>query len=182
MFAYPLRQNNQDADEIISGIWVSRWEVAHNVSWLKEKNIQTVFNCTKDIPFHPSVPHCYRIPVDDNLAQSEITNMEVWAAEIAYTILREFRAGRKILIHCHAGMQRSTTATAFFLMVFTRDPLLKVLSFIKQKRKIAFLPAPNFFRALVSFEQQIQAKIAPAIAPAISQPSTLVSPKPGRKS
>jgi hypothetical protein len=152
----PKRPAEEDADEIIPGVWIGRWEPAQNPVWLQKHGIQAVFNCTKQVPFHPSVPHPYRIPVDDNLQPAEIQNMEAWAPEIAYKMLREYKAGHPMLIHCHAGMQRSTTACAFFLMVLTGQPLIRVMMMIKQKRAIAFEPSPNFAVALRGFEEQVQ--------------------------
>jgi protein-tyrosine phosphatase len=147
---------DEDASEIISGVWISRWQPALNEIWLKEHGIKAVFNCTKQVAFHPSVPYQYRIPLDDNLQPAEINNMEAWAPEIAYKMMREYKAGHPMLIHCHAGMQRSTTACAFFLMVLTGQPLIRVMMMIKQKRAIAFEPSPNFAVALRGFEEQVQ--------------------------
>ena len=80
--------------------------------------------------------------------------MEKWAPEIAYKILREYNAGHHMLVHCHAGMQRSTTAVAFFLMVLTGRPLIQVMYMIQNKRPIAFRPSANFAQALRAFESQ----------------------------
>jgi protein-tyrosine phosphatase len=162
------RKPEENADEIIPGVWIGRWEPALNGEWLAAHGIQVVFNCTKQVPFHPQVPHPYRIPVDDNLQPAEIQNMEDWAPEIAYKIMREYKAGRPILIHCHAGMQRSTTACAFFLMVLTGRPLIQVMYLIQSKRRIAFQPRPNFATALRTFEQQVRGQILPAVAPRIT--------------
>jgi hypothetical protein len=145
-----------DADEIIPGVWISRWQPALNEEWLHDHDIKAVFNCTKNLPFHPTIPYQYRIPVDDNLQPAEIKNMEEWAPEIAYKILREFNARRNILIHCHAGMQRSTTACAFFLMVLTGRPLIQIMHLIRSKRQVAFQPSANFAAALRAFEAQFQ--------------------------
>ena len=150
---------NEDASEIIPGVWISRWQPALNGDWLREHGIKTVFNCTKQVDFHPSVPYQYRIPVDDNLQPHEIKIMENWAPEIAYKILREYKAGHPMVIHCHAGMQRSTTACAFFLMVLSGRPLIQVMHLIKHKRPIAFEPSPNFAPALRAFEEQIRQQI-----------------------
>lgn len=161
----PRRAPEEDVDEIIPGVWIGRWEVAHNVPWLTAHKIHTVFNCTKTVAFHPAVKAPYRIPVDDNLQPVEIKNMELWAPEIAYKILREFNAGHPMLIHCHAGMQRSTTACAFFLMVLTGRPLIQVMYLIQSKRKIAFQPSANFATALRAFEEQVRRQILPTVAP-----------------
>lgn len=147
------------ANEIIPGIWVGGWRVALDGEWLAEHRISTVFNCTKEVEFHPSIPHQYRVPVDDNLQPAEIRNMEEWAPEIAYKILTEFNEGRQILIHCHAGMQRSATACAFFLMVLTGRPLVQVMYLIKSRRKICFHPSPNFAPALRAFEARVRTPV-----------------------
>ena len=153
------RQPNEDADEIVPGVWISRWEVAMNPDWLKKHGIQSVFNCTKQVPFHPSVPYTFRIPVDDNLQPAEIKNMELWAPEIAYKIIRENKANRPLLIHCHAGMQRSTAACAFFLMALTGRPLIQVMYMIQSRRPIAFQPSANFAPAMRAFEEQLRQHI-----------------------
>jgi protein-tyrosine phosphatase len=150
-----------EADEIIPGVWIGSREAAANEEWLREKQISAVFNCTKNLPFHPAIPFQYRIPVDDNLQPAEIQNMEEWAPEIAYKILAEYKRGRRILIHCHAGMQRSATACAFFLMVLTGRPLVQVMYLIKSRRRICFHPRPNFANALRAFEERVRGQILP---------------------
>jgi len=152
-----LRPAHEDVDQIVPGVWIGRWEVAVNGDWLEKHNIQTVFNCSKQIPFHPSIEHPYRVPVDDNLQPDEIRNMETWAPEIAVKIMREYAAGHPMLIHCHAGMQRSTTACAFFLMAMTKKPLIEVMSLIQRKRRVAFQPSANFAGPLRAFEKLVRA-------------------------
>ena len=151
-----IRKMEHDADEIIPGVWIGNMRASMDENWLTRHGIVTVFNCTKQLPFHPSIQHPYRIPVDDNLQAAEINNMERWAPEIAYKIWLEHKAGHPMLIHCHAGMQRSTTACAFFLMALTQRPLIQVMTFIKQKRSVAFEPRPNFAVALRGFEELIR--------------------------
>lgn len=152
------RDPREDADEVMPGVWISGWEVALNGEWLARHKIGAVFNCTKEVPFHPYIAplHQYRIPVDDNLQPIEIKHMEQWAPEIAFFILREHTAGRPLLIHCHAGIQRSTTACAFFMMALTQKPLIQVMYAIQSRRTVAFRHGPNFAAALRSFEEQVR--------------------------
>jgi hypothetical protein len=159
------RPPHEDADEIIPNVWIGRYEVALNPHWLAARRIQSVFNCTKTVPFHPSIPHQFRVPVDDNLQPAEIRNMELWAPEIAFKILHEYNAGRPILIHCHAGMQRSTAAASFFLMVLTGRPLIQVMYLIQSRRPVAFRPSANFAPAMRAFEEQVRTQILPKVAP-----------------
>jgi dual specificity phosphatase 12 len=161
--------SNRVADEIIPGVWIGDLKDAANGAWLASKGIQTVFNCTKTLPFHSSIRNQYRLPVDDNLQPSEINNMTAWAPEIAFKILREFNQGHPMLIHCHAGMQRSTTACAFFLMILTGRPLIQVMYLIQSRRPIAFQPRPNFSESLRHFEKQVRTQILPRVAPNLIQ-------------
>jgi hypothetical protein len=156
---------HNNADEIIRGVWIGNAEAAADGEWLRTNGIQSVFNCTKTLPFHPSVPHQFRVPVDDNLEPAEIKNMEAWAPEIAFKILHEYNAGRRILVHCHAGMQRSATAVAFFLLVLTGRPLIQVMYLIQSRRPITFRPTANFAPALRAFEEQVRTQILPVVAP-----------------
>lgn len=152
------------ANEIIPGVWLGDINASQDVAWLHANSIQTVFNCTKQIPFQVSVPYQFRIPVDDNLQPAEIQNMERWAPEIAYKMLREYRAGHRMLVHCHAGRQRSATAVAFFLMVLTGRPLIQVMYLIQSRRPVAFQPRPNFAQPLRAFEEMVRTQIHPASA------------------
>ena len=65
------------ADEILPNLWLGNIKAATDARWLGEKGIKAVFNCTKDIPFVPTIPRQYRIPVDDNLQEEEIRKREV---------------------------------------------------------------------------------------------------------
>jgi hypothetical protein len=151
-----------NANEIIPGVWLGDIHASQDADWLRRHGIQTVFNCTKQVPFQASVPYQYRVPVDDNLQPGEIQNMERWAPEIAYKMLREYKAGHPMLVHCHAGRQRSATAVAFFLMVLTGRPLIQVMYLIQSRRPIAFQPSPNFATALRAFEEMVRNQIHPA--------------------
>lgn len=144
---------SNNADQIIPNVWLGNLKAAHDETFLKNAGIQVVFNATKDAPFHPSIRRRYRVPVDDNLQEDEIRNMELWSYETVYKLLKEYKEGRPILIHCHAGMQRSPAITAMFLMVFYNMSADQAKAYIRNKRPIAFLPFANFEKAIRGFER-----------------------------
>jgi len=125
-------------------------------SFLRQNGIETVFNCTKDLPFHSSMRRRYRVPVDDNLEEEEIRNMELWSFEIIYKLLLEYKQGKTILVHCAAGMQRSAAVVAMFLMVFTGMKHEDAMQYIKERRPIAFYKNANFLKSIQGFEKNIQ--------------------------
>ena len=124
-------------------------------SFLRQNGIETIFNCTKDLPFHSSMRRRYRVPVDDNLEEEEIRNMELWSFEIIYKLLLEYKQGNTILIHCAAGMQRSAAVVAMFLMVFTGMKHEDAMQYIKERRPIAFFKNANFLKSIQGFEKNI---------------------------
>jgi len=129
--------------------------------FIKKNNITVVFNCTKNLPFSPIIPIKYRIPVDDNLEEDEIRNMELWSMEIAYKIIANYVEGRTILVHCAAGKQRSAASVAFMLIAHERMRGLDAIKYIKERRPIAFMPNANFGRSIDYFDRKYHGEILP---------------------
>jgi protein-tyrosine phosphatase len=144
------------ADCIVPRVWLGNKHAAADPDFLRENNIRVVFNCTKTLPFHETVLRKYRIPVDDNLEPSEIANLERWAPESIYKLVAEYNRGESILVHCHAGMQRSAAVMAMFLIAITQKPADEVMAYIRSKRSIAFFPQANFDAAIRGFERALR--------------------------
>lgn len=145
-----------NADLIIPQIWLGNYKASQDETFLKNADISVVFNCTKDLQFHPSIKRRYRVPVDDNLKEEEIRNLELWSYETVIKILQEYKAGRTILIHCAAGMQRSPAVVAMFLIVMYRMTAEKAMEFIKERRPIVFYWGANFGPAIQGFYASFQ--------------------------
>ena len=140
------------AHEILPGLWLGNRAASQDIQWLRGNQIKTVFNCTKDIPFAPGIPNMYRVPVDDNLQQDELRNLEHWSWEITYKIAKERDQGNRILIHCHAGMQRSAAVMAMVLISQYRCTTDEAVAFLRSKRPVAFLGNVNFYSSIRGFE------------------------------
>jgi hypothetical protein len=152
-FFQELYRRMDPANLILPRLWLGNRVAASDGEFLRKNNITVVFNCTKDLPFHPSVLRKYRLPVDDNLEAQEIDNMERWAPEAVYKVLAEYNRGNTILIHCYAGMQRSAALMAMTLVVLTKRSVDDIVRFIKEKRPIAFTPGKNFGKSIYGFER-----------------------------
>jgi dual specificity phosphatase 12 len=163
LHALSYTHSNQ-ADEILPGLWLGNAAASMNAQFLAEKRISVVFNCTKDHPFYPSILHRYRVPVDDNLQQEEIRNLELWSYEIVYKLTREYKSGRPILVHCAAGMQRSAACIAMFLISTKNMTPQQAIEYIQARRPIAFRPAANFKQAIEGFYTSYQNDVAPQVA------------------
>lgn len=153
--------NTTPAHEIIPGIWLGNKGASQDRQFMMTNQINTVFNCTKDLPFMQGGPtHMYRIPVDDNLQADEIRNLEHWSWEICFKIAKERAGGNRMLIHCFAGMQRSAAVVAMYLISTYRCSTDEAVAFIKSKRPVAFYGNVNFYPAIKGFETGFQKMIA----------------------
>ena len=156
-----------DAHEIVPRLWLGNKRAAVNMEWLQMNNINVVMNCTKDLPFADDTNvvgrRTYRIPIDDSLRDVDINYMTTASEEVAYTLLREYKSGSRILVHCAAGMQRSAAAVAMFLMTFFRWPAEKAIDRIRSIRPIAFRPGINFLASIKEYERRLFNEIIPAM-------------------
>jgi Dual specificity phosphatase, catalytic domain len=153
----------EDATEILPNLWLGNVRASVDEEFIRKKGIQVVFNCTKNLPFCPLIPTKYRVPVDDNLEEDEIRNMELWAAEITFKMMSEYMAGKPILVHCMAGMQRSAASVAMMLIAYKGIRAHDAMKMIKDRRRIAFFPAPNFLRSIQYFDQFFHGEVAPQL-------------------
>lgn len=153
----------KDAHEILPRLWLGNARAAMDQQFITRHNIVVVFNCTKDIPFSPIIPIKYRIPVDDNLQEEEIRNMELWSNEIAFKMISEYIEGKTILVHCAAGKQRSAASVAFMLIAYLKVRGLEAMQMIKERRSVAFTPRANFGRSIDYFDRKFYGEILPEI-------------------
>lgn len=155
--------HNYNANEIIPHLWLGNAKASMDEDFIRKNNIVVVFNCTKNLAFSPIIPIKYRVPVDDNLEEEEIRNMELWSGEIAFKIMAEYIEGKTILVHCMAGMQRSAASVAFMLIVYKKMRALDAMRYIKERRSIAFYPRANFGRSIDYFDRLFHGKIMPEV-------------------
>lgn len=141
------------ANMIIPRLYLGDHVSATDEKWLKENNITVVFNCTKNHEFASSISHKYRVPIDDSLMEEDLKKLGYWSFEIVYKLLQEYKSGKSILVHCHAGRQRSAAVVAMFLLFLTKKPIDDVIKFIQSKRPIAFTPYPNFISSIMFYEK-----------------------------
>ena len=152
------------ANEIVDRLWLGDLHASQDETFLRGQHIDVVFNCTKDLPFSTIQPIVqYRIPLDDNLEEIEIRNAGLWSSEIALKIMTHYKKGDRILVHCFAGRQRSAASVAMFLILLKGMTTDQAITYIRQKRPVAFMPSPNFERSIRMFEERYQKEILPAL-------------------
>ena len=139
----PTQQRIDSYNEISTFLYLG------NIHSLKDQEkFHLIVNCTKHIPLPTKCKESIRIPVDDH--PSECENMMKYM--IRTGVLKKIhhcRMNRQpVLIHCHAGMQRSAAILACYIIHFYKMTPDEAIKFIKSKRPIAFYPQANFMKVI----------------------------------
>lgn len=124
--------------EILDYLFIGSEEHASNLSQLKEHNISSVLNVAKGCRnyFEDDLEY-FNLPVLD-ICEEDISTI----FQKSYDFIEQVHlSGGKVLVHCNAGISRSATICAAYLMKrqgLTMDEALKT---IKEKRNCI---SPNF--------------------------------------
>lgn len=146
---------SNSSDKIIDHLWIGDYVSAINEDFLMKNNIKLVVNCTKDLAIPKEYEsmgiHSIRLPIHDinNKENNEI--MKVMMDEVIETIHRYRRMGLNVLVHCFAGMSRSASTVACYLIKYYEHDYKLAILYIQNKRPITFRPKPNFEGFLKEF-------------------------------
>lgn len=161
-------------NEIIPNLYLGSIEASQDYDFIFNNNISVIVNCTKDIkdtyalnllkPIEDAPKEVqdylydnsyyikyYRIPVDDNGKESEINNFYKYTIEILNLICDEYKKGKKILVHCLAGNQRSAAFICAFLMIYKNINLDKCIIYLLEKKANVF-----FFGKTINFKNSLE--------------------------
>jgi protein-tyrosine phosphatase len=138
--------------QITNHVWVGSRATAADPAFLKKNKIKLIVNCTKEVPKTSDIP-MLRIPVDD--APGDSAKLEKNLSLAATAIRDVTRYGGNVLIHCYAGMNRSATVCAAYLMTIKGMTAAEARAEIKKKKPECFTPM-NFTTALKNYEKTLK--------------------------
>ena len=176
----------ENANEIIprnpksGSLWLGNYKSALDPVFLKNNNISVIINCSVDLPYIYDILdqenhglnklETFRIPVYDSLLDHDIYIMEQYYHTVLPFILKKLIGERKnVLIHCHAGAQRSASVVAAILFILIDNEIMdidglenksdksklmkKIIEYILSKRPRVFSYGfrVNFKKSLESF-------------------------------
>jgi protein-tyrosine phosphatase len=78
--------------------------------------------------------------------------------------MQEHNQGHNILIHCHAGMQRSAAIMAMFLIATRGYSAQQAITYVQEIRPIAFRPQANFRNSIAEFDKTYHREILPKLS------------------
>lgn len=138
-------------------LWIGDMRSISDKAFLKKNKIQVVINCTPSLPF-ADVKHKYQLSINDDLKNNSIINMAQALPAVVSTMIKHIKNKETILVHCHAGMQRSAAVVAAYLIASEGLNKQKAIQDLQRKRWVTFRPSANFDRSLTAWEQYIKQK------------------------
>ena len=146
-----------NATEILPGLWLGDLQASIDSSFLIDKQIQCVINCTDRHPFSddPIILIKRRLSVKDNLEIEEIAKLYQSLDDLC-DFIKQNLPMYNMLIHCYAGKQRSASILIAYLMKYRKMDLTSAIFAIKSKKPDVFEPGFNFEAALKLYETKLK--------------------------
>jgi protein-tyrosine phosphatase len=134
-------------------LYVGNLLAANNINILRKYNINTIITLNHNPPESINdiqVVHShYHYPINDNPGQ--LIDFDIFQ-RLALIVDDDLKNGINVLVHCYAGISRSTTFILFYLMHQYRDqPLRKLLQYLKDVHPITS-PNKGFIKQLQDLE------------------------------
>ncbi len=133
------------ADEIVPGIWIGDYNDANNPDFIRKNKIGIILNLAKELDDHHVVPGVQLVKV--GLDDGTMANPGLFD-KAADVISNAVAAKNPILVHCAAGISRSSTAVITYLMQHKGKGWRAALKMLKAKRPI-INPHPKLMQTLM---------------------------------
>lgn len=140
---------SQSYNEVITNLFVGN----ETASYIYGNEFDTIINCTKIVSFPKNCKTCIRLAVDDTPDEAENLYNLIKAEKVLEIINNSLANNKTVLVHCHAGMQRSCAVVACYLVKYNNMSINNAIKLIKDKRHIAFLNNINFIKTIELFSK-----------------------------
>jgi predicted protein tyrosine phosphatase len=142
-----------EAREIEPGLWIGSTMDARDTDFMARNDIRLIVNATDKVPRFVENPgiEFVRVPVRDIRADDRA--MLAGLPKAVEALQRHRRQGHAVLIHCFAGVSRSATVCAAYLMADRNVNADQAIAAIRAKKPETFGPRPVFRAALEDFQK-----------------------------
>jgi dual specificity MAP kinase phosphatase len=114
-----------------------------------------VINCTMDIPFSKKYKHSIRVSIHDDLSYNDKFLEIMENTDILSNIHALVLNHKPVLVHCYAGIQRSCSVVACYLIRYYNMTVLDAVEYIKKCRPCAFSEEVVFMTAMETFRRNL---------------------------
>ncbi|TFH41203.1 MAG: dual specificity protein phosphatase family protein [Lysobacterales bacterium] len=131
-------------DQVHPGVWIGSYSSAADDAFLG-KEIDVVLNMAIECDYALSVPKIQLVKI--GIEDGRLTNTGVFG-KAAEVIHQARSAGKTVLVHCAAGVSRSSTAVLAYLMLYENMGWVQALEHV-QKSRPCVNPHPLLVRSLI---------------------------------
>ena len=135
----------RDADEVLPGIWIGNVCAASSNEWITENGITHVLNMAAEWNRFPSMEKIDEyVKMDLHDSTRENNRQTLLEFDKAADLLMKWKnAGdARILVHCNAGVSRSSSTVIAFLIKYENMSFEKAFALVEQERPVV---NPNYF-------------------------------------
>lgn len=140
--------------KIINGIYIGSLETAKLIDEQSNPhNIGVIINLS-GVMYDTNIPALY-ILMEDQTVTEDLLGEYLWKFSIGMKLIKKYRdQGKNVLVHCAAGINRSATLIAFYLLSqgFTYYQTLNFISAANKKRNVPYLTNRSFRYMLRNYE------------------------------
>ena len=158
LYIFNLVTNNDDIVNICPNLYLGNYKSSQSLKILKNYNINSIVNCTKDIPFSEYFKHrnYLRIDVEDSRDINNINDFKSKIIDATIFINNEINNNNNVLVHCYWGIMRSPTVVASYLMFKYKMYVEAVIELIKDKKNCSFHNIYNFKEILNYVHEEVK--------------------------
>jgi protein-tyrosine phosphatase len=134
--------------QVLERVWIGSIDTAQDEYFIRDNNIGLIVNCTRHVPspFKDDIP-TYRIPIDDSKDWQPLFLKHIrQVTRQMHLILTT--TDKSILVHCHAGVSRSSSVVASYLILYQGFSPDNAIAYIQSMKPETFRPHPVFIDML----------------------------------
>ena len=148
-----------NASEILTGLFIGNAKCSEQHGG----QFDMIVNCTYSLPFPLDCKWGVRIPVNDDPFDS-VPLYQILRDGTELADMHELlTGGKKVLVHCAAGAQRSPTVVACYLMRYHGLSPEEAIAQIRSKRPVAFFWGINLYRAIELYSRYLETTNSPTL-------------------
>jgi predicted protein tyrosine phosphatase len=126
-----------DAQLVYRGLFLGSLDAANDERWLRENNISSILGMIDIQTKFPGIEYLVFGDIEDTQSQ----NIVKYFGRCFKFIEKGISSGGNVLVHCYAGISRSTSVAVGFIMYKNGTSLESTLSNVKRARSIV---SPNY--------------------------------------
>lgn len=133
-------------DKICNHLYLGNKDASNDMDFLRNENIESVVNCTKDLPFHSyfDIKSRLRLHIDDSRDENNLNEFYPLIRLAVLFIDEQITLDKNVLVHCYWGWMRSATVVGAYLMEKHGMTPHHAKEYIRDRRPYTMMSIYNF--------------------------------------